>query len=252
MIAILSDVHANLEALQAVWTDLFQRGAKRVYFLGDIVGYGPNPAEVLDFIKHFEFCLLGNHDEACLKGPPSNFNAVAANAVNWTRKQISPDELSGAFLRRAEYKRRKEHWEYMLKLKPSREIEDMMFVHDTPAEPGSWRYVFTREEADAGFEANPFTRAFFFGHSHRPGIWTEKSYKEAEPGKKYMFRERVMVNVGSVGQPRDNDPRACYVLLEPDGFRFYRVPYDVAKTQSKILEHPELDPALALRLGKGL
>src|SRR3982750_3176316 len=151
MIAILSDVHANLEALQAVWKDLFNRGAKRVFFLGDIVGYGPNPAEVLDFIKHFEFCLLGNHDEACLSGPPANFNAAAASAALWTRKQVCPNELTGAFLRRAEHRRRTELWEYMQKLQPSRRIGDMLFVHDTPADPGSWRYVIKREEADAGF-----------------------------------------------------------------------------------------------------
>ncbi len=251
MIAVLSDVHANLEALSAVWADVKQRGATSVYFLGDIVGYGPNPAEVLDFIKHFDFCLLGNHDEACLKGPPKNFNAAAAGAALWTRKQICPDELPGAFLRRAEHRHRTELWEYMQQLQPSRRIGDMFFVHDTPAAPGSWRYVAKREEADAGFAAHPDVRAFFFGHSHRPGIWTERDYQEAEPGKKYPFRERVMVNVGSVGQPRDNDPRACYVLLEPDGFRFFRVPYDVAKTQEKILNCPALDPALALRLGKG-
>ena len=251
MIAILSDVHANLEALSAVWKDVMQRGATSVYFLGDIVGYGPNPAEVLDFIKHFDFCLLGNHDEACLKGPPKNFNTAAASAALWTRKQICPDELTGAFLRRAEHRRRTELWEYMLQLQPSRRIGDMFFVHDTPAAPGSWRYVSKREEADLGFAAHPDVRAFFFGHSHRPGIWTETDYQEAEPGKKYPFRERVMVNVGSVGQPRDHDPRACYVLLEPDGFRFFRVPYDVAKTQEKILNCTALDPALALRLGKG-
>ena len=251
MIAILSDVHANLEALTAVWKDLMQRGATTVYFLGDIVGYGPNPAEVLDFIKHFEFCLLGNHDEACLKGPPKSFNPAATGAALWTRKQICPDELKGAFFKRAELKRRTEHWEYMQKLQPSRRIGEMYFVHDTPAAPGSWRYVTSREEADAGFAAHPDIRAFFFGHSHRPGIWTERSYQEAEPGQKFSFKERVMINVGSVGQPRDHDPRACYVLLEPDGFRFIRIPYDVAKTQEKILDCPELDPTLALRLGKG-
>ena len=252
MIAILSDVHANLEALTAVYKDLRQRGIQRAFFLGDIVGYGPNPAEVLDFIQHFEFCLLGNHDEACLKGPPSNFNAMAAKAVWWTRRQVCPDELSNPFLHPSEYLKRKENWDYLLKLRPVRTMGDMMFVHDTPAAPGSWHYVLKQEDASAGFRAHPGIRAFFFGHSHKPGVWTEEGFSFAEPGKRFDFKQRVMVNVGSVGQPRDKDPRACYVLLEPDGFRFFRVPYDLAKTQEKIRACPDLDPVLAERLAKGM
>jgi predicted phosphodiesterase len=251
MIAILSDVHANIEALTAVYKDLTQRGIKRTFFLGDIVGYGPNPVEVLEFIKHFEFCLLGNHDEACLKGPGKNFNKAAARSALWTRKQICPDEMSGAFLRPGLYQQRKQQWEYLQNLKPVRIIGDIMFVHDTPAQPGSWRYVRNRAEADLGFQKYPAMRAFFFGHSHQPGVWLEKGYLPAEPGRKFDFKQRVMVNVGSVGQPRDKDPRACYVVLEPDGFRFFRVPYDFSKTQEKIRACPELDPVLADRLAKG-
>ena len=251
MIAILSDVHANLEALTAVYKDLTQRGIQRIFFLGDIVGYGPNPSEVLDFIQHFEFCLLGNHDEACLKGPPKDFNAVATRAAWWTRRQVCPEEMTAAFLRPGEYHKRQERWEYLLNLKPVRTMGDMMFVHDTPAQPGSWRYVRRREEADAGFAAHPTMRAFFFGHSHQPGVWTESDYLAAEPGKKFEFSQRLMVNVGSVGQPRDKDPRACYVILETDGFRFFRVPYDYVKTQEKIRACPDLDPVLADRLSQG-
>jgi predicted phosphodiesterase len=252
MIAILSDVHANLEALTAVWQDLTQRGIQRVFFLGDIVGYGPNPAEVLDFIKNFEFCLLGNHDEACLNGPSQRFNAAAAGSAWWTRKQICPSEIKGVFLRPGEFQRRCAQWEYLLQLKPVRTVGEMFFVHDTPANPGSGNYVLSRAEADAGFKAHPQIRAFFFGHSHVPGVWTEKAYFGAEPGRKFDFKQRVMVNVGSVGQPRDKDPRACYVILEPDGFRFFRVPYDLAKTQEKIRNIPEVDPKLAERLAKGV
>jgi len=250
-IAILSDVHANLEALQAVYSDLTQRGIKRTFFLGDIVGYGPNPAEVLEFIKQFEFCLLGNHDEACLLGPPKTFNPAAARASVWTRKQIDPEQMTGAFLRPTLFQQRKEQWEYLKNLKPVRIISDIMFVHDTPAQPGSWRYVRHRAEAELGFQKFPALRAFFFGHSHQPGVWYEDSYLTPEPGRKFDFKKRVMVNVGSVGQPRDKDPRACYVVLEPDGFRFFRISYDFAKTQQKIRACPELDASLAERLGKG-
>jgi diadenosine tetraphosphatase ApaH/serine/threonine PP2A family protein phosphatase len=251
MIAILSDVHANLEALQAVIHDVTQRNIKRIFFLGDIVGYGPNPAEVLDFIRNFEFCLLGNHDEACLKGPSKGFNPAAAKSAWWTRRQICPDEISGGFLKPGEYQKRCEQWQYLLSLTPVRTVGEMMFVHDTPAQPGSWRYVRDRAEADLGFKAHPNMRAFFYGHSHVPGVWTQTNYMKAEPGRKFNFKERVSVNVGSVGQPRDKDPRACYVLLEADGFRFFRVPYDVAKTQAKIRACADLEPILADRLSLG-
>jgi predicted phosphodiesterase len=252
MIAILSDVHANVEALSAVFKDLTQRGIRRIFFLGDIVGYGPNPAEVLEFIKHFEFCLLGNHDQACLNGSGKGFNSAAATSTLWTRKQICPDELAGAFLQPRKYEQRLDHWEYLLKLKPVRTVGEMMFVHDTPAAPGSWRYVRNRAEADAAFTANPKMRAMFFGHSHCPAVWTEKEKIPAEPGRKFDFSQRILVDVGSVGQPRDKDARACYVVLEPDGFRFLRIPYDVAKTQEKIRACASLDSSLADRLEKGL
>lgn len=251
MIAILSDVHANLEALTAVYRDLQQRGIRRTFFLGDIVGYGPNPVEVLEFIKQFEFCLLGNHDEAALQGPGKNFNPMAARAALWTRKQICPDELTAGFFRPALMQQRREQWDYLMRLKPMRTLGDILFVHDTPAAPGSWKYVRTQADAEAGFKAHPAMRAFFFGHSHVPGVWTPERFLAAEPGRKFDFSERVMVNVGSVGQPRDKDPRACYVILDTDGFRFIRIPYDVARTQEKIRAIPELDPALAERLAKG-
>lgn len=251
MIAILSDIHANIEALTAVYDDLTKRGIKRVFFLGDIVGYGPNPGEVLDFIKNFEFCLLGNHDQACLRGPPRAFNPSAQRAAWWTRSQVCPEEMSNALFHPTLYQRRKDQWEFLQGLKPMRTMGQMMFVHDTPSDPGSWRYVRSHEEADKGFKKNPKMRAFFMGHSHQPGIWTETGYIVPEPGRKFDFRKRVMVNVGSVGQPRDKDTRASYVMLEADGFRFFRVPYDLEKTQEKIRENPELDNQLADRLSKG-
>ncbi|MBE7462162.1 MAG: metallophosphoesterase family protein [Planctomycetes bacterium] len=251
MIAIVSDVHANLEALQAVYHDIVQRGIKRIFFLGDIVGYGPNPAEVLDFIQHFEFCLLGNHDQAALRGPLKTFNKVAQSATWWTHDQLNPENVSAKFLRKGLYEQKKKHWEFLQNLKPVRNVGDTMFVHDYPAEPGSWKYVRKAEDALRGFGAHPQMRLFFFGHSHIPGVWTRESFSKPEPGQVYRFDQPLMVNVGSVGQPRDKDPRACYVILEPDCLRFYRVPYDVAKTQAKIRATPELDDVLADRLGTG-
>jgi diadenosine tetraphosphatase ApaH/serine/threonine PP2A family protein phosphatase len=252
MIAILSDVHANLEALQAVYRDLRERGVERTFFLGDIVGYGPDPNAVLDFIQDFEFCLLGNHDEAVLQGPPVTFNPLAQRATWWTRAQICPSEMSAAFLRRGEHERRKKYWTYLLSLKPVRTVGETMFVHDDPSRPGSWRYLLKGENVQRAFRAKPEIRAFFVGHSHLPAVWSEDNMTIPETGQKFEFNRRLLINVGSVGQPRDKDPRACYVILEPDGFRFFRVPYDIEKTQQKIIENPELDSFLAERLEKGI
>lgn len=251
MIAVLSDIHANLEALTAVYEDIRQRGLNRIFFLGDIVGYGPDPAAVLEFTKYFEFCLLGNHDEATLNGPPTNFSEIAQRATWWTRSQLNPEELNNAFLRPTEYRKRKQYWRFLQGLRPFRTVGETMFVHDSPAEPGAWKYILSHEDAAAAFAAHPKIRAFFVGHSHLPGVWTETGFVEAEPGRKFDFRKRVLVNVGSVGQPRDRNNRACYVVLEPDGFRFFRVPYPLEKTQEKIMRLPELEQRLADRLASG-
>jgi predicted phosphodiesterase len=252
MIAILSDVHANLEALDAVFKDLIQRNVKRIFFLGDILGYGPDPVAVLEFIQHFEFSLLGNHDQAVLQGPPVTFNQVAQRSTWWTRSQICPSEMAAAFLRRAEHEKRKQYWTYLLSLKPVRTVGETMFVHDDPGRPGSSKYLIKSSGVEHAFRIQPGIRAFFVGHTHLPAVWTEDDLTVPEAGQKFEFNRRVMVNVGSVGQPRDKDNRASYVILEPDGFRFFRVPYEIEKTQQKILANPDLDPFLAERLGKGI
>ncbi|MCX7806296.1 MAG: metallophosphatase family protein, partial [Planctomycetota bacterium] len=252
MIALLADVHANLEALRAVFDDLRRRDIRRIFFLGDMVGYGPNPVETLEFMKHFEFCLLGNHDEAVLKGPPKSFNRYAARAALWTRRLISPDEMGIKALLPGEHARRAEHWRFLSSLRPARTLGEMMFVHDTPADPGSARYIRNLADVAEAFAARPKERIFFVGHSHVPGIFTENGVIVPEPGKKYTFDGRMIVNVGSVGQPRDRDIRACYVVLFPDGFRFHRVPYDIETTMRKIRAETELDDILAVRLAKGI
>lgn len=251
MIAVISDIHANLEALLAVFDHLRKRQVRRIFFLGDIIGYGPNPGEVIDYLKRFEFCLLGNHDLAVLKGAPSYFNAAAQRAVTWTRQQVSPFELRLKFLQNSEYVRRLEAWKFLLELRPARRLGELYFVHDTPAAPGSCGYVRKITQAQEIFARDPAVRGFFIGHSHVAKIFTENSVQDPEYGRKYTFQERAIVNVGSVGQPRDKDPRACYVIIDDEGYRFFRVEYDVAATARKI-RAAGLDPVLADRLKKGM
>ncbi|MHC4253505.1 MAG: metallophosphoesterase family protein [Planctomycetota bacterium] len=249
MIAVLSDVHANLEALRAVVRDIGQRGIQRMFFLGDIIGYGPNPREVLDFLKNFEFCLMGNHDRAVLTGPPKNFNPVARRATKWTRTQIHLSGLSFKMFRRAEYERRVEYWNFLLNLKPFRKMGEMFFAHDNPTDPGNDKYVTKQHEADSAFARHPDVRAFFIGHSHVPMVWRRSGKEKPQFGKKYQFDGQTIVNVGSVGQPRDKIPRSCYVIVD-DGFRFVRVDYDIERAVKKIRRSP-LDSMLADRLQKG-
>ena len=250
MIAVLSDVHANLEALRAVFGDMKTRDVQRIFFLGDIIGYGPNPVEVLEFMKHFEFCLMGNHDRAVLTGPPKSFNRVATEAVEWTRRQIHPSETPLGFLRPGERRKRMEYWKFLASLKPIRTVGDLVFVHDTPLAPGSDKYVRTVEDAREVFGRFPKVRGIFIGHSHVPVMLTEKEKIRPVPGKKYAFDSRVIVNVGAVGQPRDKDPRACYVIVD-EGFRFFRVSYDLKRTKKKVTA-AGLDRLLAERLAKGV
>jgi predicted phosphodiesterase len=250
MIAILSDVHANLEALLEVCKDLKARKVKSVLFLGDLVGYGPSPRECLEVVQRFEFCLLGNHDRAVVQGIPNNFNKIARHAALWTRDQLDPESMRLKSLRKAEYRRRQEAWDFLQRLKPSGVSHGWFCAHDNPINPGDDKYVQKQTVARQGFDANPDVRAFFIGHSHVPVIYTYDERIKPEPGRSYPFDRRCIVNVGSVGQPRDKDPRACYLLLEQDSFRFMRLPYDYAVTQKKIRQ-AGMDPSLADRLAEG-
>ena len=157
------------------------------------------------------------------------------------------------FLRRAEYRRRKELWEFLQTITPSRIIHQLLAAHDNPINPGDDKYVRSQAVARKAFDARPEIQAFFIGHSHHPRIFTYDEEVVPEPGRKYELHSdrRCIINVGSVGQPRDKDPRACYVLLEPDNFRFLRIPYDLERTMKKIYES-ELHNSLADRLKKGL
>ncbi|MFA4986554.1 MAG: metallophosphoesterase family protein, partial [Candidatus Brocadiia bacterium] len=145
---------------------------------------------------------------------------------------------------------KREAWAFLQNLKTVFMVHDLMFCHDTPAAPGSSSYVRNSADVLSIFNTKPEYKSFFIGHSHIPKIITTKGFATPELGKHYMFTERLIVNVGSVGQPRDGDPRSCYVIID-DGFRFIRVPYDNEKTARKIMQVPELDSFLAKRILMG-
>ena len=247
MIAILSDIHSNLEGLQAVQRDLASHGVKDVYCLGDVVGYGPNPRECLELVMDCRVTLLGNHDQAALFDP-TNFNPKAELAILWTRNQ-----LEAAIPNRSAMERR---WEFLAEMPRTYREDDLLLVHGSPRNPVN-EYIFPEDvynerKMDALFRL--VERYCFQGHTHVPGIFTESLAFLSPEEVDYNYRldgRKILCNVGSVGQPRDGDPRACYVLLDDETIQYRRVEYDVESTIRKILSIPELDNFLAERLRQG-
>jgi len=244
--AIISDIHSNLEALEAVLQDIEDQGITEIYSLGDIVGYGPNPIECIELIRgRAAICLLGNHDQASLFDP-EGFNNSAERAIFWTRDQLENQRFPGA----------NERWDFLNSLPRIHREDDILFVHGSPRNPLN-EYVFqddiyNERRMDRLFSAIP--KYSFQGHTHVPGIFTEDKefYAPDELNMRYALGDKkVMINVGSVGQPRDRDPRACYVVLEGNMLTYRRVEYPFEKTIEKITPIPELDNYLGQRLRDG-
>jgi len=238
IIAVFSDIHANLEALAAVVADARREGAGRFACLGDVVGYNADPVACIDLVRELPClpCIRGNHDEmAAGDRALLGINAQAFAAMTWTRRQLDPE-------RRA--------WLGGLPL--LHEEPDAAYVHASLDAPQDWHYVHDTQEAAANF-AHQSRRVCFIGHSHQPGGWCDDGQGvSVGRGDSFAFAagERWLVNVGSVGQPRDRDPRASYALYDVDGgdVRLRRVAYDVAAAQAKILA-AGLPEQLARRLG---
>jgi len=276
--ALISDIHANLEALEVVLADIKAQGITEILCLGDIIGYGPNPRECIDLVmEHCSMSLLGNHDQGALFDP-DGFNIGAERAIFWTREQ-----LESASDRANNEKR----WEFLGELPRTHRLNEFLFVHGSPRNPLS-EYIFPEDI----YNQRKMERLFqlvekycFQGHTHVPGVFTEnyQFFPPEEIDHEYTLGEgKVMINVGSVGQPRDGDPRACYVILEdgraakssfdtviyapgeldepsgggapPSGavrINYRRLPYDFEKTIKKIYAVPELEPFLGDRLRQG-
>ena len=245
--AILSDIHANLEAFEAVLAHVRCLGVTRIYCLGDIIGYGPNPLQCIDLAMQFDVCLLGNHDRAALFDP-ENFSRGAERAIGWTRQQLD-DKSQGT-------ETRQKRWDFLNELERNYHEDGVLFVHASARNPLD-EYVFpedvhNRQKLEKIFAL--IQRHSFVGHTHVPGVITAGGQfinaQELEAGY-CLGPEKAIVNVGSVGQPRDGDPRACCAVLDGETVTFHRVSYPVMTTVEKIRGIAQLDDFLGDRLTQG-
>ncbi|HEY0789693.1 MAG TPA: metallophosphoesterase family protein [Chthoniobacterales bacterium] len=237
--AIFGDIHANLEAFLTVLADAREQLCDRFICLGDVVGYNANPKECLELVRELNCSVVvrGNHDEYVSSSTPlAQFNPLAQAAIQWTREQLSPEA---------------KRWLQALPLVQASDA--ITLVHATLDDPGGWGYVLNQLDAAASFTEQT-TPLCFFGHTHLPRLYVHDhavagyTWQEVrlEPAKQYF------INVGSVGQPRDGDPRAAYAVYDRDqrSVQLRRLPYDFAATQAKILA-AGLPSKLAERLAVG-
>jgi diadenosine tetraphosphatase ApaH/serine/threonine PP2A family protein phosphatase len=244
-VALLADIHANLEALEACLDEAQDAGAERYVFLGDLVGYGGDPGAVVDIVRHYArdgaIVIRGNHDAAIVEGS-DHMNPIARAAIDWTRAQLDDDQrafLAGLPLVVSE--------------------ADRLYVHAEASAPDSWIYVTSAKEAEASLLGTR-ARLTFCGHIHRPQLY---SLLRGKPIVSYTATldkpitlaapSRWLVVLGSVGQPRNRDPAAAYVMFDDvtQQLTFRAVPYDIEAAAQKIRD-AHLPPALAHRLFVGL
>lgn len=248
--ALISDIHGNLEALTEVLQDIKDQKIDRIVCLGDIVGYGPNPCQCLDLVmQKCELTILGNHDQAALFDP-EGFNPVALRAIYWTR-----DELDrGTGVPSATNRR----WDFLSELPKLKKDGDILYVHGSPRDATN-EYVFPETIYDQHRMQLLFERVSLYcfqGHTHMPGVFTTDGEFISPEDCDYQFSlngEKLMINVGSVGQPRDEDPRSCYVVLDDskESIEFRRVEYNIDQTVQKIYAISDLDNMLGDRLRGG-
>lgn len=249
MRALISDIHGNADALEAVMKDIEGHEVDDVLFLGDVVGYGPEPEECIDIVeKSCRVRLSGNHDLAMLT-VPIGFNPAAAGAIACQRERMEPGIYSMPW--------KKHRWRFLGNLILSHFEDETLCVHASPRDP-IHEYVlpsdplYNSDKVAAIFER--VERVCFVGHSHIPGVLIPEPawIKPEETDYEYRLGDgKTLVNIGSVGQPRDRDARASYVLWDDDRIVFRRVEYDVQSTMDKIRRNPCLDGKNAERLAVG-
>lgn len=239
-ILVISDIHANRTALEAVLRDAGT--VDEVWCLGDLVGYGPDPNECVQIIRDVPHltCLMGNHDAAVLGDIDIDaFNAEARQSIGWLKDRISTESL-----------------DYLRSLPASKVIGDVTLAHGSPRNP-VWEYILDTRTARANFE-HFSTRLCLVGHSHLPLFFHLNASSDvmtpglAEDHRMMTLNGRSILNPGSVGQPRDRDPRAAYALFDPEAstWEIHRVEYDIPSVQERIRE-AGLPIRHALRLSEG-
>ncbi|WP_231690922.1 metallophosphoesterase family protein [Aureliella helgolandensis] len=244
--AIVSDIHGNLEALKAVLADIQSQNCEQIICLGDIVGYGPEPQACIDAVREFDATILGNHDLAALFDP-EGFSNAAEQAIMWTRQQIEAGDSPEACYRRLQF---------LAHLPRTRREGSLMFVHGSVRNPVN-EYVFPEDVYNRRKMEKLFSmvqRICFQGHTHVPGVFTPDMTFLRPEDLDHRYRtgdEKIMVNVGSVGQPRDGDWRSCYAIFDDPWLEFRRVEYPLDTTIQAIYDIPELDNFLGDRLREG-
>jgi diadenosine tetraphosphatase ApaH/serine/threonine PP2A family protein phosphatase len=244
--AIITDLHANREAVQAVLEHAETQGAQTYAFVGDFVGYGADPSWVVDMVRdkvmhQGAIAVQGNHDLAVAQGPSPTMRPDPRRVVEWTRSQLSPKQIG-----------------FLATLPLKQEVGDMLFVHANAYNPAGWDYLHGRLEASRSLAATR-QRVTFCGHMHEPRLYhlspvgkTSDFTPVAGEPIPLLATRRWLVIPGSAGQPRDGDPAACYALYDDTRaeLTYWRVPYDVEAAGAKI-RAADLPMALAMRLVDG-
>ena len=246
--AIISDIHGNLAALEAVLADIEKVGVKEVWCLGDVIGYGPQPIECFKLaVEKCSIIVRGNHEKALVTGASERFTARARRAIEWTRRPTLGSQIGEEVLDAVQ------KWPTFF------ERKDIMFTHGSPRAPTD-EYLMPRDarnQTKMGAQFERMKRYAFVGHTHFPGVIEEgEAFVPPEDmlgGNLYMleYEVKAIINVGSVGQPRDRNPKSCYVTFDGDSVVYRRVEYDASRTRKLIYMAKGLDDFLGDRLLEG-
>ena len=244
--AIISDIHSNLTALTAVMEDIAGRGITDIVCLGDTVGYGPDPIECWHLVKDScRIIIMGNHDLALVSPVVKRFHPRALSAIEWTRDRIGQEDNG------------EEIMNSIADLPRSYATGEYLFVHGSPAGK-TMDYLLPSDAFDRPRMEKEFHEVAhyaFNGHTHIPGVIEQgQGFQPPEAladGIYQLGDQKAVINVGSVGQPRDGNPRACYVTVSDRAVSYHRIDYDVAKVCERIFAEPRLDPFLGKRLFTG-
>jgi putative phosphoesterase len=230
--AIISDIHSNLEALTKAFELIDQESVQEIVCLGDVVGYGANPNECVSLVKsRCRIVLRGNHDAAAVDSQNAeSFTKNARIAADWTRQQLSQENR--LFLKELPY---------------TFSRDEILFVHASPFQPESWYYVLSEEDLEVAFQ-NFTEHVCFIGHSHFPGVFSEDG-----PAKTVSRGSRFLVNVGSIGQPRDGNSKLSFGIFDTEmwSYRNIRSEYPIQLAAEKILR-AGLPRSLSDRLALGM